>query len=104
PDNWLIDVSLDGSSNELAGILRVNDEIAMGLLRRAYLAWTEQRISNEKLVDVCRALWEKFGYESQWFTDLIGIDAELDLVKQGRFPREDFAGYFKKTIEPIIGD
>lgn len=105
PDNWLVEVSLSGTSNELDyAITSHDDDVFLDILLRAYTAWSERRITNKQLVDACRALRLKAGYPSRWYDDFIGIESELDLVDQGVFRADEFDRYVKDTIEPIIGD
>ncbi len=103
PDNWLIEVSLNATSEELDyAITSRDDDVFLDILRRAYIAWSERKITNKQFVDACRALRLKAGYPSRWYNDFIGIEAELDLVDQGVFRADDFDRYVTETIEPII--
>jgi hypothetical protein len=61
---WLIDLSLNGDSTELEGVITSDDdEVFLDVLRRAYSKWNDGKISNKQLIEACRALWVKAGYQ-----------------------------------------
>jgi hypothetical protein len=100
PDSWLIEVSLYGESKELdASITRADDDVFSDVLRRASDAWNMGNISDQQIVDCCRSLWLKAGYESKWYTDLVGIEDAVDFVKMGYSSLKESRRHIREAIE-----
>ena len=103
PEYWLIELSTEGDSGELEGLIVSADErVYLEVLRLAYRAWVEERISDAKVAACCSTLWKQAGYQSRWYADLISVEVEFDLVDQDVFRKEDSAKRIRTAIEKIL--
>ncbi len=103
PDSWLIEVSVEGDSSELEDMIVMADErVYTEALRLAYRAWAEGRISDTKFSACCSTLWKQAGTHTKWYTDLVWIDDEFDLVDQGVSRRKQSVARIKVAIEKIL--
>jgi hypothetical protein len=103
PDYWLIEVSMQEHAGELEALIASADErVYVEVLRLAYQAWADEKITDQKLSDCCKMLWQRAGYRSAWYSDLVWIDDEFDLVSQGVFRREDSLKKIMHAVEEIL--
>jgi hypothetical protein len=103
PEFWLIELSAEGGSGELEGLIVSADErVYLETLRLAYHAWVEGKISDARFLVCCNTLWKQAGCHSRWYADLVWIDDEFDLVDQGILRREDSKAKIRSAIERIL--
>jgi len=103
PEHWLIEVSMNGYSGELAGFIDcADDRVYREALRLAFTAWVDGSISDERFLAGCETLWKKAGYHSSWYTDLVWIGDEFDLVAQGVFRREDSVKKVRERVAKLL--
>jgi hypothetical protein len=103
PEHWLIEVAIDGNSTELGRLIDdADDAVYEEVLRLAFRAWYDGKISDERFVACCETLWKKAGYGSRWYTGLVWIYDEFDLVAQGVFRREDSVKKVRDAVAKIL--
>jgi len=103
PEYWLIEVSTNGYSGELAQLIKcADDTVYREALRIAFDAWVHGSISDERFMACCQTLWKIAGYDSIWYKDLTWIGDEFDLVEQGVFRREDSVIKIRQHVEKIL--
>jgi hypothetical protein len=103
PEYWLIEVSTTGYSEELGSFINCADEtVYREVLRIAFDAWVDGSLSDRGFEATCETLWKKAGYQSRWYSDLVWIGDEFDLVAQGVFKREDSVKKVKECVEKVL--
>ena len=103
PEYWLIEVCTDGYSSELGPFIDgADDTVYEEVLRMALRAWLDGSISDQRFLACCETLWKKAGYSSRWYTDLVWIGDEFDLVAQGVFRREDSVKKVRERVEKLL--
>src|SRR5258708_39462819 len=81
PEHWLIEVSMDGYSEELGPLIDcADDTVYKEALRIAFGAWIDGSISDHRFEASCETLWKKAGNHSRWYNDLVWIGDEFELV------------------------
>jgi hypothetical protein len=103
PEHWLIEVSIDGYSEDLGPLIRfADDTVYREALRIVFDAWVDGSITDQRFESSCEGLWKTAGYQSKWYRDLVWIGDEFDLVAQGIFKREDSIKRVRERIEKIL--
>ena len=103
PDPRLVQLSLQGDSQELEELIVRSDEgVYLQALRLAYRAWDDGSISDARFAACCRTLWQQAGDRSRWYNDLLWVDDEFDLVELGIFCREESVKKIKSALEHLL--
>jgi hypothetical protein len=103
PGPWLIELSSEGDSSELEHLIEAaDDQVYLETLRLAYHAWREGKISESTFVSCCRTLWKQAGCHSRWYSDLISVDADFDLMQQGVTREQDASARIRYRVEEIL--
>jgi len=103
PEHWLIEVSTDGYSEELGPLIDcADDTVYREALRIVFDAWVDGSIPDQRFEASCETLWKKAGYHSRWYSDLVWIGDEFDLVAQGVFKREDSVKKVRERVEKVL--
>lgn len=106
PDFWLIEVSMNAESEVLQPLIESGDEaVYKGALRIAYQAWLDGSISDRGFGLCCETLCKQTRpVYHEWYSDLVWIVDEFDLVAQGVFRRGDSVMKVQNVIEELLTD
>lgn len=106
PEDWLIELSANGESSELNQLARREfKHVSFEVLRLAYKAWAENRITEARLRLCCKKLLQEgtTGHEDlPWHQDLLGVDDTFDLAESGVLDPREVRRNVRVTMERVF--